>query len=75
MKYVIIIAVILAFSFIMGLVLGIVASDEDQQEQEKEDRDSAARRQFFREHGCADYIWRHEHKVPGCAFPCDRHHR
>ena len=39
MKYVIIIAVILAFSFIMGLVLGIVASDEDPQEQEKEDRD------------------------------------
>ena len=29
MKYVIIIAVILAFSFIMGLVLGIAASDED----------------------------------------------
>ena len=39
MKYVIIIAVILAFSFIMGLVLGIVASDEDPQEQEKEARD------------------------------------
>ena len=39
MKYVIIIAVVLAFSFIMGLVLGIVASDEDPQEQKKEDRD------------------------------------
>jgi hypothetical protein len=39
MKYVIIIAVVLAFSFIMGLVLGIVASDEDLREQEKEDRD------------------------------------
>ena len=39
MKYVIIIAIVLAFSFIMGLVLGIVASDEDLQEQEKEDRD------------------------------------
>ena len=37
MKYVIIIAVVLAFSFIMGLVLGIAASDEDSQE--KEDRD------------------------------------
>ena len=26
-------------------------------------------------YGCADDIWRHEHKVPGCAFPCDRHYR
>ena len=33
MKYVIIIAVVLAFSFIMGLVLGIVASDEDLKKQ------------------------------------------
>ena len=39
MKYVIAIIVILSFSFLIGMVLGTVASDEDPTEQEMEDRE------------------------------------
>ena len=39
MKYVIAVGVILIVSFFTGLVLGMVASDEDPEEQERDDRD------------------------------------
>ena len=39
MKYLIAVAVILAFSFILGLVFGMVASDADPVEQARDDDD------------------------------------
>jgi hypothetical protein len=39
MKFMIVMAVALIISFVMGLVLGMIASDEDPMEQERDDND------------------------------------
>lgn len=49
MKFIIVMAVFLAFSFILGLVFGMVASDVDPVEQARDDEDQLEYLKTWRE--------------------------
>ena len=52
MKYVIAIAVILIISFFVGLIFGMVASEESPEERERNDRDQIEYlRKWYEKHG------------------------